>query len=72
MRLKTALIAVALTAALFTARAGGVDAAANPDRACLVGVIVSNSAGPGFGPETANLAQTGVLDPAGVAAANCR
>lgn len=71
MRMRRLLAALTLTGALFSALTGGAHAAANPDDACLVGVIVSNSAGPGFGQETAALAHAGALDPAGVAAAYC-
>jgi hypothetical protein len=71
MRMCRWLAALALAGALFAALAGGADAAANPDDACLVGVIVSGSAGPGFGQDTAGLAHAGTLDPAGVAAIYC-
>lgn len=71
MHIRRLLAALALAAVLFAALAGGAGAEANPDHACLVGVIVSTSAGPGFGQETAALAHAGTLDPAGVAATYC-
>ena len=65
------ILAVALAATLLAGMFSGVLAEADPTHACLVGVIVSTSAGPGFGQETVDLAQSGTLDPAGVAAAYC-
>jgi ABC-type sugar transport system substrate-binding protein len=71
MRIRRLLAALVLTGTLLAALAGGAAADANPADACLVGVIVSGSAEPGFGQETAGLAQAGTLDPAGVAATYC-
>lgn len=71
MRFRRFCCALALLGAFFIVAIGSASAEANPAHACLVGVIVSTSAGPGFGQDTADLAQAGTLDPAGVAATYC-
>lgn len=71
MHVRKLLVTLALAGTMLTAVVSGTAAAASADHACLVGVIVSGSAGPGFGQETAGLAQSGTLDPAGVAATFC-
>ena len=72
MGIRKLLASLAFTSTTFAVLVGGASAEANPENACAVGVFVSGSAGPGFGQETAGLAQAGELQPAEVATASCR
>ena len=71
MSIRDLVAAFVLAGMLLASLTSAAGAEANPDAACLVGVIVSSNAGPGFGQDTADLAQAGTLDPAGVAANYC-